>query len=343
MRTVKLGIVGCGAVARIHHLQALAGCDSVTVSALVDQSLPRAQELAERYKVSGVLSDYRDLIGEVDAAIVALPNYLHCPVTVDLLKAGVHVLVEKPMALKTADCDKMINAARSTGAVLAVGLDFRFINALQFAKQLLQQGMIGNIRKFDLRLGVIMDWPSVSDSLLHIETAGGGVLVDFGVHLLDLLLWWLGDYENVEYFDDARGGIETDCELRLRLTSGAFGTVELSRSRQLRNTCCIHGECGVLEVGIWEPNPPVRLQINNDGIVLDGRTKRDNLADQTWQHIFRRQHDDFIGAIVNNRPPFVPGSEGRRAIGLVEACYASRRPLSQPWSSIRSTPAFLKL
>src|SRR5262249_3465764 len=159
--------------------------------------------------------NYQDIIGKVDAAIVALPNYLHAPVVIDLLRHGIHVLIEKPMALKVTDCDKMLEAASSAGTVLAVGLEYRFFNSSRFTKRALGNNLLGDIRSFDLRLGIIPTWPFATDYLLRKESAGGGVLADFGVHVLDLLLWWLGDYESVEYRDDAVGGVEAECELNL--------------------------------------------------------------------------------------------------------------------------------
>ena len=150
-----------------------------------------------------------------------------------------------------------------------------------------------------------------------------------GVHFIDLLLWWLGDYDSVEYFDDAMGGVEVDCEVHLRMKCGASGLVELSRNRDLRNTCFIRGERAILEVGFFDRR--VSFRINNEDLVLTGRVTRDSADDNVSQDAFRRQLDDFADAIRNHRQPFVPGPEGRRAIGLIEACYASRQVLRQPW------------
>ena len=80
-------------------------------------------------------------------------------------------------------------------------------------QQVLDQGLLGDIISFDLRQGVVLNWAVSSDYLLKKDKAGGGVLFDFGPHILDLMLWWFGDYERVEYYDDAAGGIEANCEL----------------------------------------------------------------------------------------------------------------------------------
>lgn len=330
MGRLKLAILGCGAIVKGVHLPVTILSDQVEVAVLVDKFLPRARELADKYGVPAVADDYRGIIGTADAAVVALPNYLHAPVTVDLLQSGIHVLVEKPMALKTSDCDEMIEAASNTGAVLAVGLVRRFYKSSQFVKQIIENGLLGNVLSFDIREGIIYSWTVTSDLMFRKETAGGGVLTDIGVHVLDLLLWWLGDYDSVEYYDDAMGGVEADCELNLRLQCGASGIVELSRTRDLRNSWIIRGDRGTLEVETGF-NPLIRLKTKNQDVVLAGRAIQNGAADKNIRDVFRRQLDDFADAILSHRQPFVPGQEGKRAVVLIETCYALRQPLRQPW------------
>jgi predicted dehydrogenase len=331
---VRLAVVGCGAVAAIHHLPAIGLGGRAVASVLVDADRARARALADRHGVAEVRTDYREVEGLCDAAIVALPNALHAPVAIDLLSRGIHVLVEKPMAVTAAECDRMIAAAGRSGAVLAVGLEFRFFDAARLVRELLAAGVLGDLRGFDLRQGVVPRWPFASDFILRKEAAGGGVLADFGTHVLDLLLWWLGDWAEVDYRDDARGGLESDCELDLALRSGLAGTVEVSRTRTLRNTCRIEGERGILEVGVWDPDPTVSLRLGAADTALAGRARRpgaENSPGVDFREAFRRQLDDFAAAVQEGRAPFVPGEEGRRSIALIEACYTRRRPLELPW------------
>lgn len=331
---VRLAIVGCGAVAAIHHLPALALCEHAVPSVLVDADLARARDLAARHGVPEVRADYREVAGLCEAGIVALPNALHAPAAIDLLSRGLHVLVEKPMAVTAAECDRMIEAAARARRLLAVGLEFRFFDAARTVRDLLAADVLGRLSRFDLRQGVLPRWPFASDFILRKEAAGGGVLADFGSHLLDLLLWWLGDWAEVDYRDDARGGLESDCELELVLRSGVSGTVKVSRTRTLRNTCRIEGERGTLEVGIWDPDPPIVLRLDGRETVLVGRARRaaaQSAPGNDFREAFRRQFEDFAAAVQENRAPFVPGEEGRRAIALIEACYSRRRPLELAW------------
>ncbi len=330
MQKVRLAVLGCGAVAQIHHLPAISASEHAEAAVVVDADAARARTVAERFGVPASATDYREILDRVDAAVIALPNSLHAPVAVDLLRRGVPVLVEKPMALSVRECDEMIAAAEAGGTALAVGLDFRFFDSTHFVKDFLAEGLLGELRGFDLRQGVIPRWPFATDFLLRKETAGGGVLADFGVHVLDLLLVWLGDWAAIDYRDDAEGGIESDCELLLQMRSGLEGIAEISRTRNLRNTCIFEGERATLEVGIWDPDPTITLRFGNQETSLAGHAGALRL---TFQDVFVRQIDDFAMAIREGREPLVPGSEGRRSQELIEACYAARQPLELPWSN----------
>jgi predicted dehydrogenase len=328
---VRVAVVGCGAVASLHHLPGLMRSRRAAVTLLVDADRARAQTLADRFGVPAVATDPLAAAEQAEAAILALPNHLHAPVAIDLLARGVHVLVEKPMALSLAEADAMIAAAERARRVLAVGLGFRFFDSTALVAELLASGILGPLAGFEMRLGVISRWPFASDFVLRKATAGGGVLADYGVHVLDLLLVWLGEWRAVVYRDDARGGLESDCELELEMASGLRGFVEISRSRNLRNTCRFAGERGVLEVGVWDPDPEIRLEIGGRELALAGRARGRRGRGLDWDESFRRQLDDFLGAVREGREPRVPGREGRRGMALIEACYTRRQPLVLPW------------
>ena len=327
---LRFGIVGCGAVVENYHLPALITRERIALEAVVDSSVERARAVAEK-PGARALTDYRELVGMVDAALVAVPNDLHAAVTSDLLRAGVHVLVEKPLAPTVRECDLILAAEADSGSVLAVGLDFRFAPAIRLVKEMLDAEVLGSVRELDLRHGTDNRWPLQSGYLFDRDRAGGGVLLDHGAHLLDHVLWWLGRCAVDSYRDDGRGGLEADAEVRLTARSGGHCVVELSRTRALRNTCRIECDRGVLEVGLFEPCARVVLQLAGDVPVLAGDVGDPDLARRPYTALFERQLDDFAEAIVTPRQPFVPGREGRHAIELIEECYAVRQPLEHAW------------
>jgi predicted dehydrogenase/nucleoside-diphosphate-sugar epimerase len=328
----RLGIIGCGAVTEQGHLPAAARCDKVKVTKLVDKNIVRAQNLAQQFNIPEVADDYTRSFDKVDAVIVALPHYLHAPVSIEFLKRGIHVLVEKPMALNVAECDAMIDAAHQGKATLAVGLWRRFLPSYQFVKTMIDAGFLGAVVSFDIREGFVYNWPVTSDFFFRKETAGGGVLIDTGAYTMDSVQYWFGDCGSLEYFDDNMGGVEADCEIHLQMRNGAKGFVELSRTRNLRNTAIIRGEEGSLEVSLHTPKLTIRpkgLHVKVEGDLLEeppGGLKKGSLVDY-----LKAQLDDWLEAITDKRPPRVPGEEARKSIALIEACYNNRKPLEQPW------------
>lgn len=330
---VSLAIVGCGAIAEQAHVPAAMGVAGLRVSALVDRDAARADAVRARCGAVVVLKSCDELRAHADAALLALPPALHAPVAIDLLKQGIHVLVEKPMAPTLPECDRMIEAARQSGAVLAVGLVRRFQWAYRWVKALLGGDLLGPIERVDVSEGGVFDWPVTSAFFLNRDAAGGGVLADAGVHALDALLWWFGDAESVSYRDDAFGGVEADCELDLTFAGGVAAHVELSRTRAMRNTIRIRGERGCAQIAAYTNDVSLTLfdetHVEQTGWALGGMLARPEAAGR--QDIFADQIADFAAAIRERREPAVTGAEGRRSVALVHRCYAAREPLRHPW------------
>jgi len=326
---LRVALVGCGAVAERYHLPALLACPDVQVVACVDISVERARALANRANAPHAVSNHRELAGQIDLAIVAVPNALHEPIACDILAAGVHVLVEKPMGRTTAECDRMIAAATAAQVVLAVGHDFRFFPIARFARDWFAAAPLGPIRRVDIRQSAGSRWPSVVPDVLA-RSAGGGALITFGIHLVDLLHWWLGELRVVAYRDDAHGGVEAEAECEFTLQGGAPVFLELSWLRAMRDTFIVECARGTVEIGIHEP-AVVRVSVGG-GAALIG-----NVPDQTFQRaplraVFGRQLDDVVAAVRGRHAPLIGGVDGRRAVGVVEACYAMRQPLTRSWN-----------
>ena len=329
MNQLRVGVVGCGAVAERYHLPALLASPDIVLTAFADPAVERARTLAGRVQGATAVASHESLIGLVDAVVVAAPNAFHERIAVPLLSAGVHVLVEKPMARTAAECDRMCAAAAARGAVLAVGHDFRHFPVARFARELFAGGTLGPVRRVALRQSAGGRWPYASAAVLSPE-AGGGVLLDFGVHLFDLLLWWLGDLRPLACRDDALGGVETECEVELELDGGAPVEVTLSRTRALSDTVLVTCERGSVEIGVFEP-AMVRVATAGGTLSLVGSVADAEFERAPLLTVFGRQLADFVAAVRGGRPPTVTAEEGRRVVALAEACYARRQPLRLPW------------
>jgi predicted dehydrogenase len=320
---LDIAIIGCGAISEKAHLPAAMKIPSIRVVALVDANRARAEELAARYGIAQTAESFDALPNPPPAAIVALPHRCHTPVATALLLRGVHALVEKPMALSTAEARQMLCAAEAGAVSLTAGMVRRFLPELRLAKQVVASGVLGELLGFSVREGRVYDWPSLTDGPLRRDIAGGGVLIDVGVHVLDSLFFCLGELAVVDYADDCFGGVEAEAEVVLSLRSGVRGRVELSRTRDLGNTTRIEGSEGVLELDLVRRK--ISITVKGETIVLSPG-KEHGGAD-----IFGAQLTDWAASILEVRPPMVPGSEALKSLTLIEDCYVRRRTLQPVW------------
>lgn len=333
---LRVAVLGAGAVAELCHLPALAATPEAVVSTIVDLDVERARSLAERFPRCRVASDFRDALDHADAVINALPHDLHAPISIECLYRGIGVLVEKPMARNAAEARAMIEAAERSGAVLQVGLMYRFCDGPRLLKQSIDSGRLGAIRGFRMEWGSVYDWPVRSGFFFDRARAGGGVLIDTGSHALDLLSWLLGRLDVLDYADDARGGVEAECEITLTsrsLTGVPAGSVTLSRLRPLANTLIIDAEHWTVTYDLNSPDSLEWRVTSPESSTLSLLSPSAEHTGQSWNDAYRRQLCSFIRAVSTREPAGVAAANGVVAVELIDACYAMRRTLVHPWES----------
>jgi len=326
---LRLAMVGCGAVVEQMHLPGSLSVPEVAVVALVDPDAPRAQALADRFGVSRWASSVSEVLGSIDAALVATPPAAHAPVACGLMAAGVHVLCEKPMAASTGDCRRMIEAAVAGGVRLAVGHSRRFHANLAQLKELVDLGAFGAVQDVSAEDGSAFSWPTATGYMFRPGTASG-VLLENGIHVLDTLLWLLGDAGVESYADDALGGVESNAELRLHFACGAQGSVRVSRTAELANRLELVGELGRASCALYDG---ARLELDlpqgKAGAAL-GPVTLAAARPQDGAAIAAEQLADFARAVVEGRGPRAGGTDGLRAVALAERCYAVRGQRALP-------------
>ena len=198
MRKVRIGIIGCGGIANNKHMPALRKIPEVEMVAFCDIVEERAVKAAADYGTpdAKVYTDYKELLKaeSIEVVHVLTPNRDHSYITVDALEAGKHVMCEKPMAINTAEAQKMVDAAKRTGKKLTIGYQSRFRPDSMYLKQACENGELGEIyyaRAQAIRRRAVPTWGVFLDA----EKQGGGPLIDIGTHALDLTLWMMDNYE----------------------------------------------------------------------------------------------------------------------------------------------------
>lgn len=199
MSKLKIGIVGCGGIAKQKHLPSLQACaDLCEITAFCDIIVERAEKAKAEYGTSDarVYTDYHQLVLDkgVDVVHVLTPNVSHCPITVAAFKAKKHVMCEKPMAHNSADAKKMMEAWQKSGKQFTIGYQNRFRPEVSALHQSCQEGELGDIyyaRAHAVRRRAVPTWGVFPDKSLQ----GGGPLIDIGTHALDMTLWMMDNYE----------------------------------------------------------------------------------------------------------------------------------------------------
>src|SRR4051794_8316733 len=192
-RPLRVGVIGAGVgTAHILGYNQLPG---VEVRALADLNDERLQQVAAKYGVPETYHAYEELLAqpEIDAVSICLPNVLHAPVTIAALRAGKHVLVEKPLARTVAEGQAMLTTAQETGRILMVAFNQRYRSDMQWLKQYVDTGALGRIyyakAHWMRRSGI----PRLGSWFVSQAQAGGGPLIDLGVHVLDMALYLMGE------------------------------------------------------------------------------------------------------------------------------------------------------
>jgi len=196
--TYRIGVVGVGTIAEMNHIPGFQGQPDAEVVAVCDAVEGRARQVAERHGGLRVFTRYEDLLAgdTVDAISIATPNVYHAPIAIAAMRAGKHVLCEKPPALNATQAEEVSRVAKETGRTYMVCQNLRFEPQIQLLRDLVSAGELGEI--YYAKTGMIRRRGSSGGWFARKELSGGGALVDIGVHVLDRTRWAMGNPRPVE-------------------------------------------------------------------------------------------------------------------------------------------------
>lgn len=330
---LRVAVIGCGAVTERFHLPAMRSVQALSIEALVDRDENRAKTLAAAYRVPRAVTDVKNIIGAVDAAIVALPHSMNARIATELLSHGVPVLVEKPMALTVAEAADLISLAERCRVSLSVGYTRRFGYGIKFARKVLKDGLLGTITGVSVEDGYPFDWKSAAPEFRLTNNTGGGVLLDIGTHVFDMLLFWFGTLSVKSCLHDSWGGVEINAIVDVGIDAGVRGTIELSWERTLRNSAIIEGTAGRLEIEWYR---------NNATAFFCGNTLCGSIAPngcqtsaQTFDMMFVDQLQEWADALRGGAAENVlaTGADAAEVLRLVGDCRDRGGIWQYPWSA----------
>jgi UDP-N-acetylglucosamine 3-dehydrogenase len=249
VKPLRFGVVGCGAISTVFQLPTLRACPEVELVAVTDLDAAWAQKVARRFRVPEAFGDFRDLIGRVDAALVATPNTSHADITCALLEAGVHVLCEKPMATNRSDANRMFAAATRSGARLMAGHCLRFSPNMTMLRRIVAEGWLGDVVEITGAIGGPYEGAAHrTDFRRKRGLSGGGVLVDLGIHLIDLAVWIAGEAPRQVGYSSAQAlpgwEVEHDADVVMEFPTAGRATISSSFTHPAANTLTVRGTAG---------------------------------------------------------------------------------------------------
>lgn len=332
MSTLKVGVIGCGSIAKYRHLPEYKLNKNVEIVAVCDIVAERAEKMAEEYGAKA-FSDYKEVLRleDIDAISVCLPNYLHAPVSIDALNAGKHVICEKPMATSKEEAEAMINAAKRNDKKLMIAHNQRFVASHQKAKEIIESGKLGKIYSFKTTFGHPgpEGWSvdGAGSWFFNKEKAFIGAMGDLGVHKADLMRYLLGEFTEVGAFIETNAKQNTDVDDNavciLRTESGIIGTLSASWAYMSGgdNSTIIYGEKGTLRL---EADPEYSLiEEYRDGSVVYHKLDKiqtNEEGGQSTSHVINH----FVDCIVENKVPLINGEEGMKSLQIILAALESK-------------------
>ena len=196
MKTTVVAVVGCGRIANNAHLPALTKLENVRIKYACDLIIEKAQALKEKFpKIEQIITDYKVALAdpEVEAVFVLTPNFAHYTITMDALRAGKHVMCEKPVTVSYELSCEMAAEADKQGKILNIGVCNRYHKSVELLEELNRQGEFGKIYHIYCSFRAFRSIPGLGGAFTDKAQSGGGALIDWGVHFLDLILYILGD------------------------------------------------------------------------------------------------------------------------------------------------------
>jgi predicted dehydrogenase len=314
VNVVRVALIGSGWV-QAFHARAVQEHPAGELAAVANWREGSARRLAERFGIPRVTTDWRGLAADpgIDAVVVATPNSFHALQAIEFLRAGKHVLVEKPMATSVDEADRMIEAARSSGARLMVAHCWRFRDEVIVLRDRIAAGELGEIVK-TRGYGAHVAW-GPSGWFTDPALAGGGALLDMGVHAIDTARFLLGDPD----------------PLRVCAVVGtryAAGRYQVDDDAILLITWS-NGTNSIVEAGWWQPHVG-GLEADTEvygtrGYARVFPTEVPEGYEHCSQPMYSAQMREFLDAIVSGRAPRPTGEDGRVVLQVVEEAYRSVR------------------
>lgn len=315
-------MIGAGDIVRKRVAPAIHDTENCDLYAVSRGRADLAQAFAKEFDIPHFFSDWREMLADknIDAVYIATPVYLHAEQTIAAANAGKHVLCEKPMALTVTDCDRMIAACASNRVKLGIAYYRRFYPVLERVRKLLASGEIGKPVTAQMNAFEYVDISTDADRgwLLDKSKSGGGPMMDFGCHRIEVLTDLIGDVESVKSLIANVSFTDRDVEdtaiSSFKFSSGMLATLTVTHAaREAQDTLDVF--CTDGSIHISNLNKGTMRLITPDGETTEHHPPHNN--------IHQPLIEDFTQAILKGTDPRVNGQDGKRVSALLDKIYTN--------------------
>ncbi|MBN2269500.1 MAG: Gfo/Idh/MocA family oxidoreductase [Sedimentisphaerales bacterium] len=332
---VKVGIIGSQFEADIHAWSIGAVPEAAQVVAVASPTPGHAAELARRYGIPRVFTDYKKMLAEDDIEMVTItaPNYLHAQMTIDIANAGKHVICEKPLCMTLEEADEMIDTCKRKGVLLLYAEELFFTPKYVKAKEMADQGAFGKVymvKQSEKHFGPHAPW------FWDVEKSGGGVFMDMGCHGIAFCYWFLGrpQIKNVYcqmntyvHADKTRGEDNSVCIIEF--AGGAVGLIEDSWARRggMEDRIEVYGEGGVTYADLHMGNALPTYSETGYGYAVEKAPSTKGwtypVFEELWNYGFAQEMRHFARCVRGKEEPQATGEDGRIVQEVLYAGYQS--------------------
>ncbi|HOJ39383.1 MAG TPA: Gfo/Idh/MocA family oxidoreductase [bacterium] len=349
MSKIRVGVIGAGGIAQVAHIPCYQKLENVEVAVVADVNQEKLRFVADKFKIPKVVTDWRDLIGEpIDVVSICSPNAFHAEQSIAALKAGKHVLCEKPVCLKSSDVEKIFAASKKSGRKFMAAFPRRFSGEAKVLRTLISRGDFGEI--YYVKTGYLRrrGIPGLGTWFTDKKLAGGGPMMDIGVHALDFVIHLIGAPQpekimavTFNYFrDQAVDGGWPPAETRIgdkptgsitvedmaaafvRLAGGISLFVEASWAAHLAPqsyTTILGKKAGAQMPDPTDPGKPLKIFSQMKGILTD------TTPTIPGSDVFQEEINHFIDCVRQDKEPLTSKQEILSVVKIIEGIYRSAR------------------
>ncbi|MCA2004751.1 MAG: Gfo/Idh/MocA family oxidoreductase [Ignavibacterium sp.] len=324
MSKIKIGVIGLGSIAQLVHLPNLNKLDNAEIVAVAEIKKNPLNTIADKFGINQRFSDYREMLTntELDAVIIATPTNSHKDIAIDCLNADKDVLVEKPLARTFAEAKAVVDVARKNKRKLMVGMNLRYRPDTMLLRSIVSSGEIGE--PFYAKCGWVRRQSSEEKWFTKKEEAGGGVIIDLGIHLLDLALWLMNYPEinsvSCKTFQHNTKNVEDTAISFIKFKNNSLINLEVSWSMPTDKDHFFLSVFGTK--GSFTLSPlHVYKRINDE--ILDLTPAQVDNTTMLFKKSYINELKSFVGAVKGLNPVLSSGDEALERMKIIEAMYLS--------------------